>query len=214
MSFILFHTFHTSHPSGGSKSRRRTWSGAHIPHFVTHFHTHPTLSLPRWEREWEEDLERRPSEVKNSGSGVEVWGSCCWDQVWRFGGVRGPLGSNVLRCGGASDDLMGLVPLSSRHQTLSFSLFYSCSLPCACSSPSSGPLPSPVFPSSCPPPPSPPATGHQTTMMFRQTQKYFEPLYDRLKHRALHVELRAGLWMMVGMGGGKGRAGTGGGNNH
>ncbi|GAX85653.1 hypothetical protein CEUSTIGMA_g13068.t1 [Chlamydomonas eustigma] len=40
-------------------------------------------------------------------------------------------------------------------------------------------------------------SGHQTSLMFRQTMKYFEPLYDRLKHRGLHVELRAGLWMMV-----------------
>jgi hypothetical protein len=42
-----------------------------------------------------------------------------------------------------------------------------------------------------------PPIGHQTTLMFRQTQKYFEPLYEKLKHKALHVDLRAGLWMMV-----------------
>jgi len=39
--------------------------------------------------------------------------------------------------------------------------------------------------------------GHTTTLQFQQTAKYMEPLYERLKHRALHEELRAGLWMMV-----------------
>ncbi len=39
--------------------------------------------------------------------------------------------------------------------------------------------------------------GHTTTLQFQQTKKYMEPLYERLKHRALHEELRAGLWMMV-----------------
>jgi hypothetical protein len=34
-------------------------------------------------------------------------------------------------------------------------------------------------------------------MQYQQTVKYLEPLYDRLKHRSLHEELRAGLWMMV-----------------
>lgn len=41
------------------------------------------------------------------------------------------------------------------------------------------------------------ANGHTTTLQFQQTAKYMEPLYERLKHRALHEELRAGLWMMV-----------------
>ena len=39
--------------------------------------------------------------------------------------------------------------------------------------------------------------GHTTTLQFQQTKKYMAPLYERLKHRALHEELRAGLWMMV-----------------
>mmetsp|Transcript_43465 Transcript_43465/g.130378 ORF Transcript_43465/g.130378 Transcript_43465/m.130378 type:complete len:476 (-) Transcript_43465:529-1956(-) len=39
--------------------------------------------------------------------------------------------------------------------------------------------------------------GNSATMQYRQTDKYFEALYDRLKHRTLHPELRAGLWMMI-----------------
>ncbi|KAG1657685.1 hypothetical protein FOA52_007279 [Chlamydomonas sp. UWO 241] len=40
-------------------------------------------------------------------------------------------------------------------------------------------------------------SGHQTTLQFRQTEKYFEPLFERLKHRLLHEELRAGIWMII-----------------
>lgn len=39
--------------------------------------------------------------------------------------------------------------------------------------------------------------GHTTTLQFQQTKQYLIPLYERLKHRSLHEELRAGLWMMV-----------------
>lgn len=48
-------------------------------------------------------------------------------------------------------------------------------------------------------------SGHQTTLVFGQTQKYLEPLYERLKRRVLHEELRAGLWMMVQVGRSPGR---------
>ncbi|GFH15333.1 SFM domain-containing protein, partial [Haematococcus lacustris] len=41
------------------------------------------------------------------------------------------------------------------------------------------------------------ASGYQASLTFAQTAKYLEPLFERLKHRALHEELRAGLWMMV-----------------
>jgi len=40
-------------------------------------------------------------------------------------------------------------------------------------------------------------SGHQTTLTFRQTVKYLEPLYNHLHSTSLHDELRTGLWMMV-----------------
>ena len=40
-------------------------------------------------------------------------------------------------------------------------------------------------------------SGHQTTLTFLQTQKYFEILYERIKHRVLHEEIKTGLWMMI-----------------
>eukprot|EP00798_Chlamydomonas_sp_ICE-L_P010079 gene10079-7976_t len=40
-------------------------------------------------------------------------------------------------------------------------------------------------------------SGYQSTLTYRQTMKYLEPLYERLKARSLHDELRTGMWMMV-----------------
>ncbi len=39
--------------------------------------------------------------------------------------------------------------------------------------------------------------GYQAGLLFGQTKKYLEPLYERLRQKVLHEEMRAGLWMMV-----------------